>query len=428
MDVLVGTALSLIIFLAVWQAYLLGVQIVGKSQARITAETLASAKIEEIRNLPYDSIGTVGGIPSGNIQPSQDIVQNGINFHIATSIIYIDDPYDGLAPEDTLNTDYKRARVEVSWTGKFQSPRPVVLITDISPKGVETNQGGGTISLSVFDANGQAVPQTDIRLENASTSPPISLDLTTDSQGKLIIPGAPAAIESYKVIAGKSGYSTDRTYGRDEVFSPDRPHLTVIESQVTEASFSIDKLSALTVQTRQYSDPSQSIANVDFNIRGSKTIGRDENDDPVYKYNSSTSTDSTGSRILDNMEWDSYQITLPENSSYTIAGSSQFQPFNLLPNEDKTITLLLTSHVANSLLVDVSSGAGEPLAGAAVHLSNQSLTYDETLNTATSGQAFFALPAPADYDLEVSKAGYSTATSTLTVSGNIEHKINLNPE
>ena len=57
-DVLVGTALMLIIFLGISGAYQLGLKVVSQSKARISATALANQRVEEIRNLSYKEVGT----------------------------------------------------------------------------------------------------------------------------------------------------------------------------------------------------------------------------------------------------------------------------------------------------------------------------------------------------------------------------------
>ncbi|MEK7499010.1 MAG: prepilin-type N-terminal cleavage/methylation domain-containing protein, partial [Patescibacteria group bacterium] len=103
-------------------------------QRRIVATALANEKMELLRNLSYDNVGTVGGVPSGPILQTEEIVRNSSTYTVSVDIRYIDDPFDGTAPTDTLNTDYKQARVEVSWDNNL-SKRPVLLITQISPSG-----------------------------------------------------------------------------------------------------------------------------------------------------------------------------------------------------------------------------------------------------------------------------------------------------
>lgn len=247
-DVIVGVGLLVLVFVAIYTAFQLGMKLLGNSKAQVTAIALANQKIEQIRNLPYNDIGTVGGIPPGVIEETETIKRNGVDFTIKQTIVYIDDPFDGQAPDDTLASDYKRAKVKVSWQGFFGGE--VEVITDIAPKGVETELGGGTLKISVLNAAGVGLPQADIHIVNNQVSPAIDANYLSDDFGNLVIAGAPTSTESYQITVSKAGFSQDRTYGRDEIANPLKPHLSVFEGQVTESTFIIDELSSFSVETR----------------------------------------------------------------------------------------------------------------------------------------------------------------------------------
>jgi type II secretory pathway pseudopilin PulG len=255
-EVLIGIFLLLMVFISIFILIQLSIKLTNQSKARISATALANQKLELARNLPYNQLGTVGGIPAGSIPETEIIDRNGIAYTVKTTAIYVDDPFDGSFPNDSLAWDYKRIRIEVSWS-KFLGGE-VFLQTDVTPKGIETTGGGGIISILVFDANGQPVPQAEIQIENNDVVPPISVNYETDNQGRLFVPGAPACNDCYKIIAGKINYSLERTYATGEVVRgqiltlPIKPFLSVIEGQLSEISFSIDQLADKTIQTIRY--------------------------------------------------------------------------------------------------------------------------------------------------------------------------------
>lgn len=246
-ETLIGIALLVMVMLGLYGAFQLGLKVVVQSKARITATALANQKIEIARNLPYNQVGTVGGIPAGTIPETETITRNNIDYTIKTTIGYVDDPFDGLAPDDSLPNDYKRVRVKVSWPGFLSGE--VILITDIAPKGLETTEGGGNLLISVFDASGIGIPQADIHIVNTSLDPPIDVSYQTNNQGQYLVAGAPTSTEGYEITVTKANYSTERTYGTEEVANPAKPHATVLEGQLTQISFSIDKLSSFSVET-----------------------------------------------------------------------------------------------------------------------------------------------------------------------------------
>lgn len=247
METLIGVAIFVIVLTGIYGAFALAIQMTFRNKASATALTIANQRIEMIKNLSYNNVGVLGGIPSGTLMASEVINKNDISFTIDISVVYIDDVFDSITPADTLNVDYKRARVKVSWPGFWGGD--VVLITDVAPNGVETTNGGGTLSVKVFDADGALLPNSSIHIENNAVIPNISANYVTNAAGITLIPGAPTSTESYQIIASKAGYSTDRTYGTAEVANPLKSHSTVVEGGLTEISFSIDQTSYVTLRT-----------------------------------------------------------------------------------------------------------------------------------------------------------------------------------
>lgn len=173
---------------------------------------------------------------------------------IIDELFILNNPNPASFPQDLLNTDYKRIRVTVSWNTPYGS-KEIYMITDISPPGIETTDGGGTMIINVFDANGLPVPQADITIFNNSIDPNINLSLTTNDQGRLILPGVPIG-STYHVTSTKTGYSINQTYEATSEFpTPVRPPLAIIEGQTTEIGFSIDRLSDIYVKTVSRSLP-----------------------------------------------------------------------------------------------------------------------------------------------------------------------------
>lgn len=225
---------------------ILGLKIIQDSKLRSVATSLANERIEQMRNLPYDLIGIAGGIPSGQLPATETINVQGVAYTIRYDVRYIDDILDGTAPADTVPTDYKKARIFVTWPSKIGSD-PVIAITSIAPKGIETTSGGGTLRLQIFDSTPQAVPQANIQVINNLLQPSINISGQTDNNGDYLLPGAPASSSSYEIIVTKSGYSTTRTYAVDPQNNPnpDPGHLTVLEGEVTTKTFFIDPVATL---------------------------------------------------------------------------------------------------------------------------------------------------------------------------------------
>ena len=260
-EVLVGVGLAAIIFLGLYGAFQLGLKVVGQSKAKNIAIAVANQKIEQIRNLAYFDVGTTGAIPLGEIPQTEQITSNSLSFTINTSIAYIDDDFDDIFPDDSLPADYKKAQVKISWQSYYGGE--VVLDTTITPKGIETEQGGGTLIISVFNASGLPVNQANVNVFNDQVSPAINANYTTDTYGRVILAGASTSTQGYKISASSTGYNEDRTYGTEEVTNPSKPHVSVFEGQTTEISFSIDEIGTFNVETRTMQSFDDSFDNYD---------------------------------------------------------------------------------------------------------------------------------------------------------------------
>ena len=250
--------------------------------------------------------------------------------------------------------------------------------TTVVPQGLEGLASGGALSLKVFNASGVPVPGASVTITNSSVVPSINVTRTTDSSGNWIEVGLPDSVSSYHIVATKSGYSNDQTYpssGGNP--NPAKPDSTIQNGQITQVSFAIDQVSALTVNT--VDQTCHPLSGVGVELRGTKLIGTPS----VYKFDNTYSSNGSGQVIVNPIEWDTYTPAI--TSSYMIYGSSPIQQIDLLPNTAQSSTLVLGPSTPNSLLVIVKDAStGNPIQGATVELSSASLSYDKTELTAGS--------------------------------------------
>jgi hypothetical protein len=562
-EVLVFTFLALIIFFGIFGAYQLGMQVVGRSKNKITATAIANGEIEKIRNLSYGSIGVKGGFPDGVLEAATTTFSNNIEYRIETRVDYVVDSADGISlPDDDCPNDYKRLEIKVSWSGRF--PGEVKLSTDVAPKNLaqECETLGGILSVSVFDAYGNMVSSPLIEVKDPATDQ--TLKTATPSEGKHYFS---LATSTYKVVVSKSGYSSERTYGTDEITTPEKPHPMVLEGQLTETSFSIDKVSSFSVDTLSpwgqdffadsFNDESKiseksnvivgngevnlatstegyflsgylistsisttslinwdefsfsdlepintdlryqiyyasgtdwylipdtdlagnstgfddspvdlsnlstttysqlkirgnfstnsttttptlydwqiswitslatPIPNVTFNLRGDKIIGLDINDDPVYKYSATSTSNSNGHVEITNLEWDNYTFSInPASGLDLVSTDPSPQPISLSPNTNLPVKLYLDAQ--NSLLLTIQDATTSgPIFSATARLFNLGLGYDKTQYTNEKGQTYFIPLEIATYNLEVQAAGYSAVSTTISISGDETETIKL---
>jgi hypothetical protein len=434
-SLLVASALFAILGHALFSLISASFTLVGFTRARIAARHLAQEQMELIRNLPYDEIGTVGGIPDGPFEQVEGIEKNGLYYTVSTSIIYVDDPFDNTSPSDLLPTDYKRVRVDVSWEGLGASRKnPITLVADIAPQGIETSVGGGTLSILVFDANAVPVPQANVLIVATETDPQVNVTLQTADNGRVILPGTPTCTSScYQITVSKSRYSSDRTYSTSEVTNPIKPHASVLEGDLTEISFAIDELSSIEVESVSGSDNDfESLPNVVFNIRGEKIIGTDSFDDPVYKYEDSFTTDSSGKVTLEDIEWDNYQISVNPADGLDIVGTNPLIPLEILPDEDVDLVFASSNHTTHSLLVAITDPSSTPIASVSARL------YDDGGFEATGssglvdnpdfGQVFFSDLTSQIYHFQATVSDFLDFNGDISVGGNTHETIILSPE
>lgn len=446
-DVLVGTSLMLIVFLGIFGAYRLSLKVISQSKTRITATAIANQKIETIRNLPYKKVGTIPRAvdePAGDIPKTEPITQNNVNFTVETTVKYISDCFDGprsgecpAAPEtDDCVKDYKRAKVKVSWERPFKGE--VSLVTDVAPRNLNqekeecTGAAAGVLSVSVFDALGQAVPSPLIEIIDPQTGN--TLTTAQPAGGKWNFVLSPATC---KVKITKSGYSSEQSYRAGDIYNgktiaePIKSHPAVYEGKLTEIGFSIDIVGSMTVQARGTKGQGYPpIHNVTFKMEGAKTVGNDSQGKPIYKYSQNHTTNGPAQINLSNLEWDSYSFSV-DSPDYELTGiesppgTETSQPVDLLPASSKEVRLILKAE--NTLLVIVKdSSTTLPIFGAEVRLSNIDLAYDQTQPTDENGKTFFIPLEEATYDLEVTVEGYEIYTEeNLWVSGDITFPVNL---
>ena len=255
-DTLVSTALMLIVFVGIYGAFQLSVDVVTNNKARAGALALANEQQEYIKSLAYDAIGTVGGIPAGAISQTELVSLNGTEYTRRTIVLYEDDPADGsgVADENDVLTDYKVVKTEVSWLARNGLTRTISLTTRISPVGIEQAVPGGTLALTVLDANTQPVALAEVRIVNDSLVPPIDTILYSDTDGEVTVTGAPPGA-GYEITVSRSGYSTAQTYDATaENTNPTPGHLTVALDATTAQPFSIDAVATKNIKTFEPGD------------------------------------------------------------------------------------------------------------------------------------------------------------------------------
>ncbi len=361
-DLLISIGIIAVLFGGIYMVYFSLLTAVANVGVRTAATEAISAEIEMVRNLPYASVGTIGGVPAGVIPQSQTITSGNFTFTLQTTVRNIDDPFDGTAtgnppPVDTAPNDYKL--VEIDATCPFcENAVSVAITTTVAPKNLESATEDGSLFIYAFDANGKPVDQANVTVVNASVTPSIDLTDTTNASGVLELVGTPTSTENYNIVVTKPGYSTDETYPPGALGNPNPvlPNATVVTQTVTAITLSIDRLSTVNIDTSD--GRCGPIGNESFSMQGTKLIGTNPN---VLKFSTTTATGATGTLTMQNVEWDTYNFTLNDASS-DVAGTIPLNPL---------------------LVSAVDTGTGAVIENASVTISTSSFSQTET-----TGHAF----------------------------------------
>ncbi len=205
------------------------------SRRRAVALNLATAQLEYLRSLPYDSLAVQGGdIYATNLLPSTRTDKiNGVTYTTTTRISYIDDAYDGCgnypnlaakqtycrnypaptsAPATDQNpADYKVAHVK---TTDRNGRRLANVDTQITARVAESASATGALFVTVIDESGAPVSGASVAVTNTTIVPQANLSDSTDGNGVAIFYNLPPdSGNDYVVSATKPGFSSLQTIG-----------------------------------------------------------------------------------------------------------------------------------------------------------------------------------------------------------------------
>jgi len=367
-ETLVSVAIFSLISTAAYGGFVKIMQSVQVLKVKNTSTNLANEQIEIVRNLPYVDVGIINGVPAGKIPREQVLTRGGINFDVTTSVRDIDDPFDGQigsVPNDLSPADYKLVELNIICSDCAYK-KELKYYARVSSLALETQGNNGALFVRVFDSFGQPLSGADVHIENFELEDPIIINETTNNDGMFQIVDAPTGTEAYRISVTKDdNYSIDKTYSTGEVNNPipNRPHANVVTGEVTQLSFYIDKLSDLDIYTKK--NTCEKIADVDFNLNGSKTIGYE-----VLKTDIDEKTDGDGNILIDNVDWDSYTFVIAD-SDWDLVGTSPVLPVDVNPDTNQSIDLILREKKSNALQISVVDSENNlPISDAEITISN----------------------------------------------------------
>lgn len=431
-EIVVGIAVVSIVTISLYMALFNVTRLMGDAKQKIGAVALANEQMEIIRNLEYENIGTQGWIPSGPIAQSKTVNQNNFTYVVETIIEYEDDIFDGQGALDTVETDYKKAQVKVSWKWGNET-KEVIFSSKFVPDGVETNVGGGTLSVNVIDAAAQPIASATVFVDSVNDTPTIHGSAITDASGNVRLPGLPA--QEYKITITKADYASIETYPAPpaSAFSPINSNLLVVEGALVIKTLTINKSADLLLKAADIAD-GDPIEDIDVEIIGGPTIGTSPE---TLTLDESEETNSSGEINLEDIDSGDYSITNLASlgsSEYEYVGTDTEFPIHLSAEEEKEVTLIFAKKNVNSLIVDVRDGImNELIEGAEVKVSNLS-GFEQTTTTSADGRAYFPVAeetpvvmTEGDYDVEIKATGFFDYSGVREVDDLTSEEFLINP-
>ncbi len=412
-EIIISLSIVSVVILAVVSVLIFNLRIISSAKARAIGTALANEKLENLRNMPYDSLATVNGpiYPAGTIPDDQNVTVSNIKMRVHTDIDYVDDPYDGNysgtivgKPKDLYPYDYKKATISVYLVAGNQ--KLTSLSSNIAGKVAETASNTGIIAVKVQDASGNPVEDAVVHLTNSSVAPAVDITTNTDIQGQVLVPKMPPdAGGHYHIEVTKTGYSSDQTYpATAQLPVPARPDFSVIAQQTISLTFSIDQTANLTVRVKDASG--NALAGKSITVSGQKLLNDPNSTPNVPKTTQTLTTDATGKINISSLEWDSYTFSI---NGYKILTSSPYSPVSVGPLSSLTVDIVADVNSTNyPTISNVSPRSAPPGGSLQLDVIGNNLSSTTTVRLKKSGQS----------DILASGVTYDSSTGTL--SGNVD--------
>lgn len=379
------------------------------ARERTIAEQAAMDQIESIRKMPYDSIGTTAGNPSGSIAPSQTISVRGLTATLTTQVSWVNDPtptsYSSVA-------NYKR--IAVSVRNNRNNALLTSAVTHVSPPG-RSPYGGLNNAIINVKVQDMGLAQNDLvqgALVNLDSGPSSPLSDTSDANGLVTFPQlTPNPVSGpnayYDITATKTGFVT---------YFEDRPpgaaaHVQVAPSQTLGPQvIRVYRPVTINVQLLEPdADPYIGPATIKVT---SQRLGTTSS----YTVANGSLTVSTfaGEPVVPG----DFTVEASTPTALCADPLSQYVPDDYPNVLSTTFTLALAPCPSGDLTVNVTQ-LGQPAADATVTVSGGPYSVSYSGTTDSNGIAtFIGVPEGTGYDVTATKSAQSaSATTGVTVAG-----------
>jgi type II secretory pathway pseudopilin PulG len=328
------------------------------------ALSLANQRLEQARNVPYDSVGTTNGYPTGTIPGSEDVG----DFTVVTDVVWAIDPVSNLSSCKTI-------QITVSW----ETPRQGSVSITSNIAGKSTIANAGDVKVLVVDADTGAKLQGASISVQPSTGPKATR--STDASG---------SVRWGKVPAGALGITgTCPGYALD--VAP-LSGATVIAGQLNTWTIQAVKPStaAITVLDSSKTSPNNKLAGVTVTLVGpSGTLTAVSN--------------SSGVANFDGLLKGTYSVT----GALTGYSPSATSIGILLGGQGYAGTLTMNKQA--SLTITVKDQDGAPV-------GNLTLSGVTAPKTDANGVSVVSNITPGTYTVTAALTGYTSGVGTVTIA------------
>lgn len=432
-EVMVSIFIISIAFLSFYTVSNFGTRYIIEAKNKLAATAFVNEKMEIIRNLAYDKVGTQGSIDiPGNLLQAESVTANGHTYQVATTVRYFDDPLDGTinsTPRDLIPNDYKIVEVKVSWVDSSGQLKNVSSASRFVPPGLETSAGGSPLSINVIDGETLLpISQASVNIANTTATPAINDTIKTDSDGHILLPSARIS-SGDKLTITKSGYETIETRDASATFIPIYGHVNVIAGFLNTYNYLQNRLAKLTVRSVDYQD--NPIGGISFSIGGGKIIGHNNLGENIFSLAAITeATDlAEGKKEYTNISSGNYLISMIPNTQYQLIGyEPTSSPYFLAPGSDVTYKFRLANKNTNALFLEVSDteSPSSPIADAKVTLTANGVAVFTDKLSSSAGLVFYPAGAEllsvGEYALKIEAEGYASFNGLVQID-KLTHKV-----
>ena len=186
-EAVIAMSLFLVVSTALSEVLTTSVNSHGFTLQQTLGQEAADAQIEDVRALPYDSVGTTSGNPPGSVAPTESasaVGITGLSATVTTSIHFVG---DGIPDGYNDQTNYKQ--VVVSVTRNIDGRNLATESTYIAPPTRAPYGGINQVALGVIVTDvgdNEPVPGVPIALQTGPSAPRSD---TTDSNGGVLFAG-----------------------------------------------------------------------------------------------------------------------------------------------------------------------------------------------------------------------------------------------